>query len=331
MIRVKKFHMKLLKINFADFWPDFDYKEWLLYRVLSNMYEIEISDQPDYLFCSNFGYSHWRYQKCIKIYYTGENLVPDFNIFDYGISFHYLDFGDRHLRFPLWLLYAWDQLDAMERKEVNQTYPIAKKFCNFVYSNAGWTDPIRTTFFHALSRYKKVDSGGGYLNNIGYRVPNKLDFIKDYKFTIAIENSASPGYTTEKLIEPMMVNSIPIYYGDPHVGREFNVDSFVHLRSFPSMGAAIERIIQLNEDDTLYCDMLKEQWFTLKNIRSVYELRLKSFFENIFNPDIEEAKRIIPYGFAKRYRKEMRRVTPWTNSFLVEKLYGICDRFNHYI
>lgn len=46
--------MKHLKINFADFWPDFDYKEWLLYRVLSSMYEIEISDQPDYLFCSSF-------------------------------------------------------------------------------------------------------------------------------------------------------------------------------------------------------------------------------------------------------------------------------------
>ena len=84
--------MKHLKINFADFWPDFDYKKWLLYRILSNLYEIEISDQPDYLFCSSFGYSHWKYQDCIRIYYTAENIVPDFNIFDYAISFHYLDF-----------------------------------------------------------------------------------------------------------------------------------------------------------------------------------------------------------------------------------------------
>ena len=53
-----------------------------------------------------------------------------------------------------------------------------ENFCNFVYSNSGWADPIREKFYKEISKYKRVDSGGAYLNNIGYRVPDKLDFIK---------------------------------------------------------------------------------------------------------------------------------------------------------
>ena len=33
-------------------------------------------------------------------------------------------------------------------------------------------------FFHKLNEYKKVDSGGKYLNNIGKPVVDKMDFIK---------------------------------------------------------------------------------------------------------------------------------------------------------
>jgi glyoxylate carboligase len=54
------------------------------------------------------------------------------------------------------------------------------------------------------------------MNNIGYIVDNKRQFQSEYKFSIAFENNAHrpqyPGYTTEKIMEPMTVNSIPIYW-----------------------------------------------------------------------------------------------------------------------
>lgn len=41
----------------------------------------------------------------IRIFYPPpENLVPDFNICDYAIGFHYLDFEDHYFRFPLYLV-----------------------------------------------------------------------------------------------------------------------------------------------------------------------------------------------------------------------------------
>ena len=37
--------------------------------------------------------------------------------------------------------------------------------------------------------------------------------FKKYKFNICFENSSTPGYVTEKIIQSMYVNSIPIYWG----------------------------------------------------------------------------------------------------------------------
>lgn len=47
------------------------------------------------------------YNNCEKILFTGENYVPDFHPYDYAMGFHYIDFGDRYLRFPLYVFYQW--------------------------------------------------------------------------------------------------------------------------------------------------------------------------------------------------------------------------------
>ena len=90
----------------------------------------------------------------------------------------------------------------------------------------------RIGFFKELSKYKKVDSGGKVLNNVGGCVEDKLEFIKDYKFVISFENSAHPGYTTEKIVDPLAMNCIPIYWGNPYVARDFNNKRFYQLFRF---------------------------------------------------------------------------------------------------
>ena len=164
------------------------------------------------------------------------------------------------------------------------------------------------------------------LNNIGFLVPDKLDFIKDYKFSIAIENSVVPGYTTEKIIEPMMMNSMPIYYGDPYVSRDFNMDSCVHIKNPESIQEIIDRIIVLDNNDDLYIDKLRKKWFAYGNVKKKYAQEITAFFENIFEREKKDAVRIIDYGFARRYRKELSRTTPWATTFVVEKVYGLLDK-----
>ncbi|NBV52362.1 MAG: hypothetical protein EBR83_02330, partial [Verrucomicrobia bacterium] len=83
----------------------------------------------------------------------------------------------------------------------------------------------------------------------------------DYKFTLAFENSVSDGYTTEKLVEPMLAGSLPIYWGNPQVALDFNPRSFIDVSAFPDFDAAIDHILKVDADDELYLSYLREPWF----------------------------------------------------------------------
>ncbi|WP_278543607.1 glycosyltransferase family 10 domain-containing protein [Parabacteroides johnsonii] len=310
--------MREIRVYFADFhWL----AEAVFKNILSKHYKLIFDDiSPDFVFYSCFGYKHYKYKKSVKIYYTSENIIPDFNICDYGIGFHYLSFEDRYLRFPLFLLYGWDSLEKIENKTLAKDEFLDRKFCNFIYSNSKIADPIRTDFFHLLSKYKRVDSGGKYLNNIGEYVRDKMNFISNYKFTIAFENSSVVGYTTEKIIEPMISKSIPIYWGNPLVENDFMSGSFINVNNFRSLEKAAEAIIQIDNDDNAYLEMLNHKKFVLENIKKYYENKLESFLINI----IEQGKtlRRTQYGWAKCYQRDQSRVAPVIDNYYWGKLIG---------
>ena len=194
-----------------------------------------------------------------RIFYTGENKRPDFTTCDYAFSFDYRD-SPYDYRLPVYVL-CGDPRSLIKGKDFDAEKIIKEKtkFCNFVYSNRSAQKRIR--FFQKLSRYKRVDSGGMVLNNIGGPVASKLDFIRDYKFTIAFENVSYPGYTTEKIFEPMMVHSLPIYWGNKLVHRDFNTTSFLNYHDFENEDALIERIIEIDNNDDLYRRYLSQPCF----------------------------------------------------------------------
>lgn len=284
----KEIHIKLV-----DFWDGFDDKDNFIYKILSEKYNVVLSDQPRYLIYSLFGRENLKYD-CIKIFYTGENVTPDFNMTDYAMGFDHMEFGDRYLRVPLYQLH--DQYESLRNdKEIDRAEVLNRKFCSFVYSNNICADSCRVDFFHALSNYKHVDSGGGLLNNVGGKIPDKLEFIKNYKFSVAFENSAYDGYITEKMIDPMVVNSIPIYWGNPRPQLDFNPKSFINVRDYSSYEELIEYIKYLDKNDDAYIEKLNEPWITDK---TEFEWRDKvaSFLTNIFDQDSSDAQRICKHG-----------------------------------
>ena len=153
--------MKTIKLKLLDCWTGHRPEEDKYYKILSTYYDIVLSDDPDYIIDGALGHEHLRpqYDKCIKIINIGENCVPDFNLFDYAIGFDNLTFGDRYLRMPLFAFYS------EFAKLANRVYPsdnelLNRGFCSFVISNSNG-DPLRTKFFHELSKYKPIASGGG--------------------------------------------------------------------------------------------------------------------------------------------------------------------------
>ena len=90
---------KLIKVAFTDFEPGFTPEKSLIYRLLLQNYQVELSKEPDYVFFSNYGERHLRYD-CIRIFCTREDVTPDFNFCDYAIGLDYITLGDRYFRFP---------------------------------------------------------------------------------------------------------------------------------------------------------------------------------------------------------------------------------------
>lgn len=294
--------MKDIKIYFVDFWKGFDQNNNFFVDCLSQHYNVVLDPSPDYLFYSLFGYQHLNYNNCIKIYFTGENDVPDFNFCDYALGFQHLSFEDRYIRYPLYLLYGG--YDELNNKQIEDCLS-KRKFCNFVYSNSKYATPLREKFFHQLSKYKKVDSGGRLLNNVGGPIADKMRFIKDYKFTIAFENSSLSGYTTEKLMEPMVVNSLPIYWGNPNVHLDFNPSSILNINDFATFDDAIAEIMRLDKDDEAYLHKLSQPWLTNEQVKNDWTQKLTDFFFNIFNQPLSQASRCTQFGYAviKKHRE----------------------------
>ena len=272
-----------IKIAFSDFWLGFNYYpdkthvgDNTLYDILSEKYDLEISDNPDILIFSVFGNSYSRYN-CTKIFYTGENIRPDYNKCDYSLSFDY-NSDERNYRFPLSAITLYESgiRDKFPKEmDFDKIKSEKTKFCNFIFSNPN--AQLRNQLFFELSKYKRVDSGGRAHNNIGYLVDNKLDFINNYKFTICFENSEYPGYTTEKLVHPKLKDSIPIYWGNPRVGDDWNTKSFINAYDFNNLGDLIEYIKEVDNNDDLYYKILSEKHFT-----SGDELSNDLQYKNIF-------------------------------------------------
>lgn len=305
----------LKKIKYVDFWENFDPKNNSFQEIIENMgYKIELSEEPDYLFCSVFGHKALdeKYDNCVKILFAGENLCPDFNLFDYAIGFEYMDFADRYLCCPLFYRCSSELWDAFLSKHCNFRQTLAKKsgFCSFVYSN-GNADPIREQFFRKLSKYKKVDSGGRYLNNIGMPngVEDKIEFESKHKFSIAFENSSHPGYTTEKLISSFAACTVPIYWGDPRIKDVFNPDSFIFVNDFESLDKVVDKIKEIDQDEKQYLKYLAapalldpEKFDREKQVKQFGE-----FIRNIFSQEKEKAFRRNRVVWGKRYPNEMRK------------------------
>jgi hypothetical protein len=272
---------KKIKIEFSDWWSGFDKTDNYFYNLLKEEFDVEISNNPDYLFFSVFGNHHQSYN-CMKIFYTGENVAPPLGYCQYSFSFDYLD-DSRNYRLPHYLLY--DGYYELVRPKIIMESMSRRKFCNFVASNGNCQE--RNNFVSELSKYKKVDSGGRWMNNIGGAVSDKRKFQSEYKFSVAFENNAyRPGYEwyiTEKIMEPMTVNSIPIYKGGYKINEDFNTKSFVNCHEFMSLSDVIEHIIELDKNDNKYLEMLNQSWFVDYNIPENNKIEnIKSFLYKIF-------------------------------------------------
>lgn len=303
-----------VRLGFAGFWDSFDPRDNFLTRLLETRWRIELVAEPDFLIHSCIGrgrHDHRRFD-CVRIFYTGENVAPDWLSTDWAFTFEYTD-HPRHFRLPHWPFYIDPPRlvkglavsdPATEPKPVGPADVAAilaarPRFCGFVVSNP--LCKTRNEFFRRLSKYKRVDSGGKLFNNLGGRVADKRAFLAECRFTIAFENESHPGYTSEKVAEPMLVNTIPIYWGDPLVGNDFDTRSFLSFHDTPpgpgvSASAAldllVDRVVAADRDPDLYAGLLARPWYRGDRVpRCADADAILAQFERIFTTPIDRVSR----------------------------------------
>lgn len=318
---------KKIKVKLVDGFENVIGLDSYYWQELEKKYDIVLCDDPDYLLCSCFSGEFLKYD-CIKIVVMGENITPDFNLYDYAVGFDFIDYGDRYIRIPNYVYYRDAfQMAARKHLDSDEKFLSKNKFCNFIYSNNN-SDKIRNDFFLELSKYRQVDSGGKIYNNIGKRVQNKYEFQKDYKFSIAFENSKKEGYVTEKIVQAWQAGTIPIYWGNIKIRQEFNPKAFINVFDFDSVKSCIDYIKMVDEDSDLYLSMQREPIFTDESYSKAYfdnPNMLVDYLSMIFDKPFSEAKKCIRGGgYTKFYLNTIKK--SWRAKTVYQKIWHVIKR-----
>jgi hypothetical protein len=269
--------MRTVGLAYANMWgrsSEFQ-ADYLLdcFPCLRGHYRFELAHSPRVAFFSVYGYIQNRHDGATRVVYSGEagdhlqqggKISPgvcEEGFYHHGITCAAEQSSPNHCYMPQGFLHLnlYNHGVSTLIRQPGQTATQKKFFCNFVYSNANSRDRIE--FFHQLSGYKRVESCGHVERNNdalahaaysreGYVV--KQAFQARCKFSIAMENSYFPGYNTEKITDPLVARSVPIYKGDPRIAETFNPLAFINLSDFKSDEEAIEFIESVDREDALY-------------------------------------------------------------------------------
>jgi hypothetical protein len=95
-------------------------------------------------------------------------------------------------------------------------YP-KSKMISMIASSKNFTDG-HAMRHSIIKRFKNIDLYGRGFNVID----KKLTGLKDYRFSVVVENTKKDYYFTEKLIDCFATGTIPIYWGCPSIDKFFD-------------------------------------------------------------------------------------------------------------
>ncbi|EEY69786.1 putative alpha mannosyltransferase [Phytophthora infestans T30-4] len=148
--------------------------------------------------------------------------------------------------------------------------PSERRFCAYLYARCDRLN--REYMFDLLNAMEPVDALGMCAGSL--RPPDKsykpsryskwfndeaVMSYKRYKFVVAFENSAEPGYVTEKLVNPLLAGSIPVYSGNSTTASQlFNPGSFIDCGRFENLENCASFVLQVHKSPELYDRIRRE-------------------------------------------------------------------------
>jgi hypothetical protein len=290
--------MKTITIAFENFWPGFESKNNFFLSLLRRHYRVNVDNSAKFVDVRFYSYFSKKKKflsnkiesiflrhlpkklQRISIFFSGENDLPNLNMYDFTLSCIRIQ-DDRIIYLPLWFLNIdWFDNQSYITGEMKRfgrpikpielvSVPKYKKylFCSAVFRNQHF---LRLYAIAQLKKHGKCDVFG--TNN---PVALKVNALEPYIYNLCFENSVSPGYVTEKLIEAKVCGCVPIYYGYPLDEERYNKGSLINLFDndiiFKKELFSEENRAKINETPLLNVDPVK--WFL--DVESEIMLKIK--------------------------------------------------------
>lgn len=242
----------------------------------------------------------------INTEYNSTELIADPGIVSnkclsvWGMQYYYISPDIKSFWIPYIIFCDYDLNNIRKYNNLDEKILI----CCLITSNP--TQKIRNNLFieiKKLDNNNSVRSLGKVLNTENNIIIDKkvdlVNFYKQFKFVMAIENSYHEGYITEKIMLPFMAGSIPIYYGSNKIKELFNDKSFFYVNDYLNKGWLLEDIAleihKLANDDneiTGWKKYLKEPIFNnniipdilkVKDSNSIIIQQIAEYIKNNYN------------------------------------------------
>ena len=159
-------------------------------------------------------------------------------------------------------------------KENNYGLYNKSKNVSMIYSNKQMIEGHKLRHKVAEKLGSKIDLYGRGTN---HPLVNKEDALVDYRYSIVIENTKQKNYITEKLIDSLVVGTIPVYWGCPNLSDYFNMEGIITFNDVEDLNYILPKL-----NDKLYESKISAIGENLE-LAKQYAITEDWIFNNILN------------------------------------------------
>ena len=116
------------------------------------------------------------------------------------------------------------------------------KLISMIYSN-------KNQFKGHKLRHEIAEELAGKVDLFGTGASSPIEFkeqaLSDYMYTIVVENVSAENYFTEKIVDPILLGTVPLYWGCPNIENFFMKDAIIKFKTIEELRKLVET---LNEE-----------------------------------------------------------------------------------
>ncbi len=124
--------------------------------------------------------------------------------------------------------YLWYGTELMGGRLSAQNYELKERNISIISSDKAMCElhKIRAELARHYKNDTEVDAYGAAVGNY---ISKKADALEKYRYSIVLENSETPFYFTEKILDCFAAMTVPIYMGATRIGDFFNTDGIIQV------------------------------------------------------------------------------------------------------